>query len=131
MKVYRKRGAPLTAELFAERSHANANGCHIWRGSLDSSGYGVIKVDGRGRKAHRVAFETLVGPIPDGYCVMHQCDTPACVNVEHLMLGTHGENMRDMREKGRHVQAWTYQSYDMIRPRQSGRFTTGARRASQ
>ncbi len=130
MKVtYRKRGVPLTATFFEERSRQDGNGCRLWRKCRCSTGYGVIKVGGRGRRAHRVAYEVLVGPIPDGQFVMHRCDNRACVNVDHLALGTHKDNMQDMNLKGRHVAAWTYQDYDMIRPRKSGRFAPGARRA--
>lgn len=76
---------------------ANACGCMLWTGCLDGQGYGVT---GWG-SAHRVAWLLLRGPIPRGICVLHKCDTPRCVNVDHLFLGTHQENMDDMRRKGR------------------------------
>ena len=50
---------------------------------------------------HRLAWIEAHGPIPDGLFVLHQCDNPSCFEVEHLFLGTHAENMRDMATKRR------------------------------
>jgi len=67
-------------------------------------------VNGKKIRSHRVAYELYVGPIVPiegadyrGTCVMHKCDNPACVNPEHLMLGTHLDNMTDKMQKGRFV----------------------------
>lgn len=76
-------------------------GCMLWIRSTDTNGYGMLCVDGRKRKAHRVAWELANGPIPAGLHVLHRCDTPACVNPAHLFLGTHTDNMRDCSAKGR------------------------------
>ena len=74
--------------------------CHIWDKDA-TGGYGKIRVDGRTLSAHRVSYELYVGKIPKGKCIMHKCDNRACVNPDHLMIGTQKDNMDDMRIKGR------------------------------
>lgn len=53
--------------------------------------------------AHRVAWELTYGESPDGKCVLHTCDTPSCVNPNHLRLGSQLDNIKDMDTKGRRV----------------------------
>lgn len=77
--------------------------CWEWRAVKDRYGYGrfCLGVDQRGALAHRTAWFVKYGEIPHGKSVLHKCDNPACVNPEHLYLGTQLENMRDMLQKGR------------------------------
>ncbi len=75
--------------------------CWIWRGALFASGYGKVSCGEKKRRAHRVAHELFIGPLPDDLHVLHRCDNPPCVNPTHLFLGTHIDNMRDMEAKGR------------------------------
>lgn len=79
----------------------DTNQCWLWRGATNEHGYGVLNVQGKSTLAHRVAYQTWVGDIPDGCVVMHVCDTPPCVNPNHLRSGTQGENVRDMFDKQR------------------------------
>ena len=77
------------------------NYCWFWIGGKDSDGYGLRDVDGKVKGAHRVSYEYFRGDIPEGMCVLHACDVPACVNPAHLFVGTHQDNMDDMAAKGR------------------------------
>jgi hypothetical protein len=84
-----------------------ANGCIEWRGATVKSNrrethrYGRFTRDGVKKLAHRVAFERVNGPIPNGLEVLHRCDNTLCCNPNHLFLGTHADNMKDMADKGR------------------------------
>jgi len=77
--------------------------CWLWTGST-ASGYGQLKINRRMVGTHRVSWELHNGPIPDGVYVLHDCpngDNPLCVNPSHLWLGSHQQNMDDMKNKGR------------------------------
>lgn len=74
--------------------------CWLWIGSTDTCGYGIGRFAGE-VSAHRASWALTHGPIPPGMHVLHRCDKPACVNPAHLYLGTHQDNMADLRAKGR------------------------------
>jgi len=79
--------------------------CLEWTAATDRHGYGRLS-NRRGRagnpeSAHRVAWENANGAIPNGLHVLHRCDNPLCVSVEHLFIGTAADNVKDCMEKGR------------------------------
>jgi hypothetical protein len=76
-------------------------GCLLWTACTYPFGHGQFRLHGRLVRAHRFAWESVNGPIPDGLCVLHQCDVPRCVNPAHLFLGTQLDNIADRDAKGR------------------------------
>lgn len=84
--------------------------CHLWTGGTFSNGYGRLSLDDAKRssvRSHRWGYEHFVGPIPEGLVVRHTCDTPLCHNPRHWILGTNGENSRDMTVRGRSLRGAT------------------------
>jgi hypothetical protein len=76
--------------------------CWFWVGFTNDKGYGRLRVYPYEKiLAHRLSYIVYKGPIAKGLEILHTCDTPRCVNPEHLKLGTHDENVADMLTKGR------------------------------
>jgi len=75
--------------------------CWIRTAGKSDRGYGCFQIGKKNCRAHRVVWEMENDPIPDGLHVLHQCDNPSCVKLDHLFLGTHADNMADMKRKGR------------------------------
>jgi hypothetical protein len=90
-------------DVFDSRYIKRKSGCWEWIGTKNGHGYGIFLMPGeRPVRAHRFMYEREVGPIRDDQVVMHSCDNPACVNPQHLSIGTRDDNNRDMRTKRRH-----------------------------
>ena len=74
-------------------------GCVIWIGGVDKDGYGNFSVAGRGRRAHRWIYSQAVGD--PGPRLLHSCDRPPCVKLQHLSPGTQSQNIREAVERKR------------------------------
>lgn len=80
------------------------SGCWLWVASCcGKTGRPIITHQKRKQFAYRVAWQLFCGPIPEGMLACHKCDTPQCVNPDHLFMGTRFDNMRDSAAKGRNV----------------------------
>lgn len=99
-------------------------GCWLWTGDTGARrGYGRMRVGAnRAMRAHRLSWSIHNGPVPEGMCVCHRCDTPSCVNPAHLFLDTNEGNTADRvakaRSKGGTTGATNPHRRDVLTPEQ-------------
>jgi HNH endonuclease len=106
--TYSTEASASVKDRFYSNIHFEPNsGCWLWAGALHGAfGYGAFKIGNRQSKvdkAHRVSYELHKGPIPKGLVIRHVCDNPACVNPNHLEIGTVKQNAQDMVRRQRHM----------------------------
>jgi hypothetical protein len=96
---------------FWSKVAAGPNCCILWTGTKTTRGYGMVwcPKSKTQKRTHRVAYELHFKRNPGRFEVCHTCDNPPCINPNHLFLGTHTKNMRDMTFKGRN-KAWKGES---------------------
>lgn len=99
----------------SSRTVVNLTPCWTWTGATTSKGYGCLSDGHRTVLAHRLAWESVNGPIPDGLTVNHRCMNKRCVNPEHLELLTPGDNLRHGRGMRTHCPAG--HEYDLLNTR--------------
>ena len=81
--------------------------CLIWRYRLDADGYGDLRLDGKTRKAHRVAYEMSRGSIPAGKLILHMCHRRSRIQPAHLYAGTRKQNAEDRQVRLTEEGRWT------------------------
>ncbi len=92
--------AQWKAAVEARVEYEPNSGCWLWAGPADHLGYGRVGIGRIRLLAHRASYFGHHGHLPP-LDILHGCDTPACVNPDHLRPGTHQENMDDRGRRGR------------------------------
>lgn len=86
-------------------------GCYLWLGGLDKGRAYLWHSHTKKENAYRVAYRLFKGDIPEGLLIRHTCDNPACVNPEHLLVGTYKDNREDCVRRNRQAKGKTHVGY--------------------
>jgi len=123
--IWRRHGDPTAkihryefGKTLAERIAAytkRSSGCWEWVGARNAHGYCTLNVTSGSTLVHRRVWELEHGPVPAGIGVLHRCDNPGCVRLDHLFLGTHADNMADKQAKSRFNRKLTVRAVLAIR----------------
>jgi hypothetical protein len=99
----KSRSAASDRERFYKKTSRAENGCLLWTAGVSTQGYGKFLLSGKTIPAHRAAWILEHGEVlsPDQF-LLHSCDTRLCVEIKHLRVGTHEENMADRKARGRY-----------------------------
>lgn len=94
---------PKTKRAKPIQYYVNEEGCHICTSHSPDNKNGYPRVSRKGKrwKLSRLIWTLFRGEIPVGFIIRHTCDDPRCINLDHLIIGTHADNMRDKLERGR------------------------------
>lgn len=94
--------SPALRAKMLPRVQAQPNGCLLWTGGRNGDGYGVLTINDRKMLVHRLSWVAEHGEtIGPDIVIRHTCDTRTCLNPDHLLKGTHAENVADRVARGR------------------------------
>lgn len=92
-----------TALWLKSKTKVTESGCWQWTAGKHGVGYACVPAAiHKSRYGHRAMYEAVVSNIPQGMYVLHSCDNRLCINPEHLFVGSHIDNVKDMHSKNRH-----------------------------
>lgn len=92
----------IVSSLHGDGANWSDYPCVEWPRGRNDDGYGVLRIYGAMRPAHRTAYELSHQiSVPATHMVCHHCDNPPCIRPSHLFLGTNLDNFRDSIRKGR------------------------------
>lgn len=101
MEIDLRKRRPVEDRFWEKVDKSDINGCWLWTAKVNNRGYGMFLIDGKFHLAHRVAYSIEHGEVPEGFLILHECDTRRCVRHHHLHPGTHKQNTAEMFERGR------------------------------